>query len=83
MGEREELNREHSLWTIKKQEAENRLRAIEPKAVDVSGLKEPEHFTLTTEKLAEIENVQKEIKEAGAKIKEIRQKIKNLPPSKQ
>ena len=79
MGEREELERQRSVWTVKKQEAEDRLKAIEPKAVDVSGGREPERFVFTTEKMAEIESVRREIEEAEAKLREIREKLSRLP----
>ena len=82
MGEREELNRQHSLWIVRRQEAENKLKEIEPKAEDVSGSKNMRSFVLTAEKMAEIENVRREIEEAEANIKEIRQKLKKLPPQK-
>lgn len=78
MGEREELSKEEAKWMVKKQELENRRKALGPKAAKVSYGEETEPWEFTPEKMAEVEKVDKEIEEAQAKLREIREKLKRL-----
>ncbi len=79
MGESAELNKQHSEWLNRRQKAENRLKELEPRAVDLSRGGEPEQFNWTPEKQEKIDNVTREIEEATRKIREIEEKIKKLP----
>jgi adenosyl cobinamide kinase/adenosyl cobinamide phosphate guanylyltransferase len=78
MGKIEELSREEANWMVKKQELEQKHKALGPKVARVSYGEELEAWVSTPEKMAEIEKVDNEIKQADAKLKEIREKLKKL-----
>ena len=78
MGEIEELGREEAKWMVKRQELENRRKALEPKAAKVNYGEETEPWVFTPEKATEVERVDREIKETEARLREIRDKWKKL-----
>jgi peptidoglycan hydrolase CwlO-like protein len=78
MGEIEELGREEAKWMVRKQELEQKRKALDPKVSRVNNGEEMEAVTDIEKRLAEVEKVDNEIKEADAKLKEIREKLKKL-----
>ncbi len=79
MGRREELESEWGKLTVKKQELEKRLSELEGKAEDLTGPKEPPRIIVTTEKLAQIDDIRREIEAIEAKRKEIMEETSKLP----
>jgi len=79
MGERAELNKQHSEWLNRRQEAESKLKELEPKAVDLSRGEKPRQFNWTPEKQEKIDEVTREIEEATRKLREMEEKLKKLP----
>lgn len=80
MSRREELYREHSKWTVKYVEADNRLKAMLPKVADVSRGEQLEPWVVTEESLAEFDKVEREVEEALKKLREILDELSELPP---
>lgn len=78
MGKIEELSREETNWMVKKQELQNRRKALDPKVAKVNYGEKLEPWVYTPEKVAEIEKVDNKIKEADAKLEEIREKLRKL-----
>lgn len=78
MGKIEELSREETNWMVKKQELQNRRKALDPKVTKVNYGEKLEPWVYTPEKVAEIEKVDNKIKEADAKLEEIREKLRKL-----
>jgi len=78
MGKIEELSREETNWMVKKQELQNRRKALDPKVAKVNYGEELEPWVYTPEKVAEIEKVDNKIKEADAKLEEIREKLRKI-----
>lgn len=79
MDEIKELSREEVKWMSRKQELEQKRKGLGPKVamVDYGGKMEP--WEVTPEKMAEIEKVDNEIREAEVNLKEIKQKLSKLP----
>jgi hypothetical protein len=78
MSRIEELSREEANWMVRKQELEQKRKALDPKVAEASYGEELEAWVYTPEKMAEIEKVDNEIKQANTKLKEIREKLKKL-----
>lgn len=74
-GERKELSREEARWMVRKQELEQKRKALDPKVAMVNYGEETEAVTDIEKRLAEVAKVDNEIKEAEAKLKEIRGKL--------
>lgn len=83
MGEREELNNQDSKLRVRKQELEKRLRELEGTGAHVSYGEKMEVVPISEERFAEIESVRREIDEINAKQREIIERLKNLPASKE
>lgn len=79
MDEIKELSREEAKWMRRKQELEQKRKALDPKVAMVDYGEKMEPWEFTPEKMAEIEKVDNEIREAEVKLKEIRQKLSKLP----
>lgn len=79
MGEREELGREEVIWMRRKQELEQKHKALDPKVAKVNYGKEMKPVEDVEKWLAEAEKVDNEINEAEAKLKEIREELSKLP----
>ncbi len=79
MGEREELNSQHSKLTVRKHELNQKLEELEGTAEHITGLKEPPRIIVTSEKIAEIENIRREIDEINSEQKKVIEKIQQLP----
>jgi len=76
MGKIEELRRQEANWMVRKRKLEQKRKALYPKVAKASHGEELEAWVYTPEKMAEIEKVDNEIKQADAKLKEIREKLK-------
>ncbi len=57
---------------------QNRRKALDPKVAKVNYGEKLEPWVYTPEKVAEIEKVDNKIKEADAKLEEIREKLRKL-----
>ncbi len=79
MDEIKELSREEAKWMRRKQELEQKRKALDGKVARVDYGEKTEPWEVTPEKMAEIEKVDNEIREAEVKLKEIRQKLSKLP----
>lgn len=82
MGRREELLNEYERWTVKYVEADDRFKAMLPKAEKFTRGAELVFQMLTRESLAEINNAEEEMKEAQEKLRELREELGKLPPDK-
>lgn len=71
MGEIEELGREEAKWMRRQQELIEQRKELPPKV--------GERWNLTPESLAENVRLDREIEEAEAKLREIRDKLSKLP----
>ena len=78
MGRIEELGREEANLMVRKRKLQQELKALYPKAAEVSHGEELEAWVYSPDKMAEIEKVDNEIKQADAKLKETREKLKEL-----
>lgn len=80
MGEREELGIEEAKWMVRKQELQQKRKALDPEvAVSYEGhIEETKPVIDIESRLAKVKKVDDEIKEAEAKLKEIRGKLLKL-----
>lgn len=80
MGEKEQLNREHSRLIVKKQELFDLRKSLDPKVAKVNNGEETEPFSDIEERIAKIDKVDKELEEVKKEIMEVEEKIRNLKP---
>ena len=79
METKEELMKEHTRWTLEYVNADKRLKELLPRVANLSAVEKLEPFIITGESLAEFERAEKDVETALNKLREIFEKLSQLP----